>query len=167
MRPIELLGRADTSEAFVDDSVMPVDGSETVDDNWRLHRDKLFIDLVECYHAVDAFQRLLRRIDVLNVGEVFLYASTISISNDFQWQDNIDPTAKDSLYDYSIFFAPYGANDLCDILSQRSTRLFGDTLLTYEFPDPESFGVGINIGARNPWLGRWTLRTSTPTPVSC
>jgi len=35
-----------------------------------------------------------------------VYPSIIGISNDLQWRDNLDPAAKDSLYDDSIFLRP-------------------------------------------------------------
>jgi len=43
-----------------------------------------------------------------------VYPSIIGISNDLQWRDNLDPAAKDSLYDDSIFF--------CALRCERTPR---------------------------------------------
>jgi len=74
-----------------------------------------------------------------------VYPSVIGISNDLQWRDNLDPAAKDSLYDDSIFFAPYDANELRDILSRRASKAFRDTNLVYEDPDGKSFTVSVDL----------------------
>ncbi|SFP96069.1 cell division control protein 6 [Halolamina pelagica] len=74
-----------------------------------------------------------------------VYPSIIGISNDLQWRDNLDPAAKDSLYDDSIFFAPYDANELRDILSRRASKAFRDTSLVYETPDGEEFEIVVNL----------------------
>ncbi|WP_284014783.1 Cdc6/Cdc18 family protein [Halobaculum litoreum] len=75
-----------------------------------------------------------------------VYPSVIGISNDLQWRDNLDPAAKDSLYDDSIFFAPYDANDLRDILSRRASKAFHDTDLVYEGPDGDRFSISVDLG---------------------
>jgi cell division control protein 6 len=74
-----------------------------------------------------------------------VYPSVIGISNDLQWRDNLDPAAKDSLYDDSIFFAPYDANNLRDILSRRACKAFRDTELVYEDGDGEEFTVSLDL----------------------
>ncbi|ESP89800.1 Cdc6/Cdc18 family protein [Candidatus Halobonum tyrrellensis] len=74
-----------------------------------------------------------------------VYPSIIGISNDLQWRDNLDPAAKDSLYDDSIFFAPYDANDLRDILSRRASKAFRDTNLVYEDAEGEVFTVTVDL----------------------
>ena len=74
-----------------------------------------------------------------------VYPSIIGISNDLQWRDNLDPAAKDSLYDDSIFFAPYDAHELRDILSRRASKAFRDTSLMYETPAGEEFEISVNL----------------------
>jgi len=74
-----------------------------------------------------------------------VYPSIIGISNDLQWRDNLDPAAKDSLYDDSIFFAPYDANELRDILSRRASKAFRDTSLVYETPAGEEFEIDVDL----------------------
>jgi len=74
-----------------------------------------------------------------------VYPSVIGISNDLQWRDNLDPAAKDSLYDDSIFFAPYDANELQDILSRRASKAFRDTQLVYQDPDGEPFTISVDL----------------------
>ncbi|ELZ39121.1 orc1/cdc6 family replication initiation protein [Halorubrum saccharovorum DSM 1137] len=74
-----------------------------------------------------------------------VYPSIIGISNDLQWRDNLDPAAKDSLYDDSIFFAPYDADELRDILSRRASKAFRDTSLVYETPEGEEFEINIDL----------------------
>jgi len=74
-----------------------------------------------------------------------VYPSVIGISNDLQWRDNLDPAAKDSLYDDSIFFAPYDANELRDILSRRASKAFRDTDLVYDDPDGETFTISVDL----------------------
>jgi len=83
--------------------------------------------------------------DVYHVNDD-VYPSVIGISNDLQWRDNLDPAAKDSLYDDSIFSAPYNANDLRDILSRRASKAFHDTDLMYEGPDGEEFTISVDLG---------------------
>ncbi|NHN66133.1 AAA family ATPase [Haloarcula sp. JP-Z28] len=74
-----------------------------------------------------------------------VYPSIIGISNDLQWRDNLDPAAKDSLYDDSIFFPPYDAHELRDILSRRASKAFRDTSLVYETPAGEEFEISANL----------------------
>ncbi len=74
-----------------------------------------------------------------------VYPSIIGISNDLQWRDNLDPAAKDSLYDDSIFFAPYDANELRDILSRRASKAFKHTTLVYQAPDGDTFEISIDL----------------------
>ncbi|OTF01714.1 Cdc6/Cdc18 family protein [Halorubrum sp. SD683] len=74
-----------------------------------------------------------------------VYPSIIGISNDLQWRDNLDPAAKDSLYDDSIFFAPYDANDLRDILSRRASKAFRGTSLRYENDDGDEIEISIDL----------------------
>ncbi len=74
-----------------------------------------------------------------------VYPSIIGISNDLQWRDNLDPAAKDSLYDDSIFFAPYDANELRDILSRRASKAFRETTLVYQNPDGEEFEISVDL----------------------
>jgi cell division control protein 6 len=74
-----------------------------------------------------------------------VYPSIIGISNDLQWRDNLDPAAKDSLYDDSIFFAPYDANDLRDILSRRASKAFRNTSLRYENDDGDEIEISIDL----------------------
>ena len=74
-----------------------------------------------------------------------VYPSIIGISNDLQWRDNLDPAAKDSLYDDSIFFAPYDANELRDILSRRASKAFRNTALVYETPEGEEVEITIDL----------------------
>jgi cell division control protein 6 len=74
-----------------------------------------------------------------------VYPSVIGISNDLKWRDNLDPAAKDSLYDDSIFFAPYDADDLRDILSRRASKAFRNTDLVYESPDGAQFSVSVDL----------------------
>jgi len=74
-----------------------------------------------------------------------VYPSIIGISNDLQWRDNLDPAAKDSLYDDSIFFAPYDANELRDILSRRASKAFCNTSLVYETSEGEAFEINIDL----------------------
>lgn len=78
-----------------------------------------------------------------------VYPSVIGISNDLQWRDNLDPAAKDSLYDDSIFFAPYNANNLRDILSRRASKAFRDTDLVYEGPNGETFTISVDLDSEH------------------
>lgn len=58
-----------------------------------------------------------------------VYPSIIGISNDLQWRDNLSPKVKSSLYDDSVLFAPYDANELRQILRRRAAKAFRDTEL--------------------------------------
>lgn len=55
-----------------------------------------------------------------------VYPSIVGISNDLQWRDNLSPKVKDSLYDESVHFAPYDANQLRSILHRRADKAFVD-----------------------------------------
>lgn len=73
-----------------------------------------------------------------------VYPSVIGISNDLKCRDNLDPAAKDSLYDDSIFFSPYDANDLTHILSRRAAKAFHDTAIVYKLPTGEELTVKVD-----------------------
>jgi cell division control protein 6 len=55
--------------------------------------------------------------------------SVIGISNDVSFMDSMDPRVKSSLSEEEIIFPPYKANQIQDILIQRSTRAFNDGVL--------------------------------------
>ena len=58
-----------------------------------------------------------------------VYPSIIGISNDLQWRDNLSPKVKSSLYDDSVLFSPYDAEQLCQILRRRAAKGFQGTEL--------------------------------------
>ena len=58
-----------------------------------------------------------------------VYPSIIGISNDLQWRDNLSPKVKSSLYDDSVLFSPYDAEQLRQILRRRAAKGFRDTEL--------------------------------------
>jgi cell division control protein 6 len=58
-----------------------------------------------------------------------VYPSIIGISNDLQWRDNLSPKVKSSLYDDSVLFSPYDAEQLQQILRRRAVKAFRDTEL--------------------------------------
>ena len=53
-----------------------------------------------------------------------VYPSVIGISNDLQWRDNLSPKVKSSLYDDSVLFSPYNAEQLRQILRRRAAKGF-------------------------------------------
>ena len=53
-----------------------------------------------------------------------VYPSVIGISNDLQWRDNLSSKVKSSLYDDSVLFSPYDANQLRQILRRRAAKAF-------------------------------------------
>jgi cell division control protein 6 len=53
----------------------------------------------------------------------------IGISNDLQWRDNLSSKVKSSLYDDSVLFSPYNANQLRQILRRRAAKAFQGTEL--------------------------------------
>lgn len=56
--------------------------------------------------------------------EDYVYPSVIGISNDLQWRDNLSSKVKSSLYDDSVLFSPYDANQLRQILRRRAAKAF-------------------------------------------
>lgn len=52
------------------------------------------------------------------------HISIIGISNDTQFEDDLDPRAKSSLSEEKIIFKPYKAQELIDILSERAKVAF-------------------------------------------
>jgi cell division control protein 6 len=58
-----------------------------------------------------------------------VYPSVIGISNDLQWRDNLSSKVKSSLYDDSVLFSPYNANQLRQILRRRAAKAFQGTEL--------------------------------------
>jgi len=56
--------------------------------------------------------------------------SIIGISNDVQFTELLDPRVRSSLGEEDIVFPPYNANQLRDILEQRSEIAFEDDVLT-------------------------------------
>ncbi|MDS0243136.1 MULTISPECIES: orc1/cdc6 family replication initiation protein [unclassified Haloferax] len=72
-----------------------------------------------------------------------VFPSILGISNDLQWRDHLSPKVKDSLYDESVFFPPYDANQLRKILSRRAVKAFNDTEAITETVDDEEVVVGV------------------------
>ncbi len=87
---------------------------------------------------------ILDEIDALvrKVGDEILYnlsranqvlantkLSVVGISNDVSFMENIDPRVKSSLSEEEIIFAPYNANELRDILSERAALAFNESAI--------------------------------------
>lgn len=53
----------------------------------------------------------------------------VGISNKFTFRDNLSARVKDSLCDEEIHFPPYDANQLCNIIQQRSQKAFVDNVI--------------------------------------
>ncbi|ERG97338.1 MAG: orc1/cdc6 family replication initiation protein [Haloquadratum walsbyi J07HQW2] len=53
-----------------------------------------------------------------------VYPSVVGISNNLKWHSSLSPKVKDSLYDQSVHFAPYDANQLGSILRRRAEKAF-------------------------------------------
>ena len=75
----------------------------------------------------DILYELPRANDNNNVDDTLL--GVIGISNDFTFRDNLSARVKDSLCDEEIHFPPYDANQLQNILRQRSSLAFRDDVL--------------------------------------
>ncbi len=105
----------------------------------------------EFFDAVDFYQRvvviMLDEIDKLveKSGDDTLYnlsrmnsdlqnsrVSIIGISNDLKFTEFLDPRVKSSLGEEEIVFPPYDAEQLTDILKQRSAIAFKDGVLAEE-----------------------------------
>lgn len=100
------------------------------------------------YTALDAQNKnviiILDEIDALvkKIGDEILYnltrinqelkttkISIIGISNDITFTENLDPRVKSSLSEEEILFPPYNANQLKDILTQRTAKAFFEGVL--------------------------------------
>ena len=105
----------------------------------------------EFFKAIDLYQRviviMLDEIDKLveKSGDDTLYnlsrinsdlersrVSIIGISNDLKFTDFLDPRVKSSLGEEEIVFPPYNAQQLSDILEERSKKAFRDDVLADE-----------------------------------
>lgn len=62
-----------------------------------------------------------------NIEEVKL--GIIGISNSLNYRDRLDPSVKDSLCEREIYFAPYDAEELREILEARAEKAFRDGVL--------------------------------------
>jgi cell division control protein 6 len=53
----------------------------------------------------------------------------IGISNNHMFKDNLDPRVKSTLCEYEIFFSPYNATELADILAQYAELVFKEDVI--------------------------------------
>jgi len=103
---------------------------------------KIFYDSVEKENKVILF--VLDEVDQLikKTGDNVLYnlirinedlkksnISLIGISNDISFLDNLDPRVKSSLSEEDVFFSPYNALELKNILKERSTKAFKENVI--------------------------------------
>lgn len=77
----------------------------------------------------DILYQLPRSNDNGNVDPEVTKVGVIGISNNFTFRDNLSARVKDSLCDEEIHFPPYDANQLRNILYQRSEKAFVDDVL--------------------------------------
>lgn len=77
----------------------------------------------------DILYQLPRCNDNGNVDPEETKVGVIGISNDFTFRDNLSARVKDSLCDKEIHFPPYDAEQLGNILEQRSEKAFVDGVL--------------------------------------
>ena len=78
------------------------------------------IDKIVTKNGDDLLYQLLKINDDLKKAKV----SLIGISNDLKFTEYLDPRVKSRLSDEKMVFPPYNAQELFDILSQRSQRAF-------------------------------------------
>jgi cell division control protein 6 len=83
------------------------------------------IDKLVSKSGDDVLYHLCRINDDLKSAKV----SVIGISNDLKFTEFLDPRVKSSLSEEKMVFPPYNAEQLRDILSQRSRLAFEDTVL--------------------------------------
>lgn len=77
----------------------------------------------------DILYQLPRCNDNGNVPAEETKVGVIGISNDFTFRDNLSARVKDSLCDEEIHFPPYNAEQLGNILKQRSEKAFRNNVL--------------------------------------
>ena len=78
------------------------------------------------------------------VGE-HVFPSIIGISNNLQWRDSLSPKVKSSLYDDSVLFSPYDAEQLRQILYRRAARAFRGTTLEPLDQSPSNLDPGVSV----------------------
>lgn len=78
------------------------------------------IDKIIAKNGDDILYQLLKINDDLKKARV----SLIGISNDLKFTEYLDPRVKSRLADEKVVFPPYNAEELYDILSERSTLAF-------------------------------------------
>src|SRR2546427_2290724 len=105
------------------------------------------IDKIVTKNGDDLLYQLLKINDDLTKAKV----SLIGISNDLKFTEWLDPRVKSRLSDEKMVFPPYNAQELFDILQQRSHRAFdngvaGESVLSLIAP-PAGAGHGGARGA--------------------
>ena len=99
---------------------------EKIDENKRVIVIALDeIDKLVSKSGDDVLYHLCRINDDLKNAKV----SVIGISNDLRFMEFLDPRVKSSLSEEKMVFPPYNAEQLKDILSQRSSLAFEDGIL--------------------------------------
>jgi cell division control protein 6 len=108
----------------------------------------IVLDEIDTLGEDDRILYSLPRARAQGYVEDHVFPSIIGISNDLQWRDNLSPKVKSSLYDDSVLFSPYDANQLRQILRRRAGEAFRDTELKPiddVAPEEESEGTVVQI----------------------
>ncbi|GAA3880866.1 Cdc6/Cdc18 family protein [Haloarcula argentinensis] len=87
----------------------------------------IVLDEIDTIGDDDRILYSLPRARAQDYVEDHVFPSIIGISNDLQWRDNLSPKVKSSLYDDSVLFSPYDAEQLQQILRRRAVKAFRDT----------------------------------------
>jgi len=90
----------------------------------------IVLDEIDTLGDDDRILYSLPRARAQDYVEDHVFPSVIGISNDLQWRDNLSPKVKSSLYDDSVLFSPYDANQLRQILRRRAAEAFREAKLT-------------------------------------
>lgn len=89
----------------------------------------LFIILDEVDKLVSKGDNVLYVLSRINSELARARVSLIGISNDLTFADSLDPRIRSSLSEEELIFAPYNADQLRDILNERSVTAFAPSVL--------------------------------------
>lgn len=99
--------------------------------SWTLTHVIFVLDEVDSIRSDDdILYQLPRCNDNGNVPADETKVGVVGISNDFTFRDNLSARVKDSLCNEEVYFPPYGADQLKNILEQRCEHAFQDGVLS-------------------------------------
>jgi cell division control protein 6 len=108
------------------------------------------LDEIDIVKDVDDLVYTMTRVnDELERGSI----SIIGISNRLHFKDRLDPRSKSALYEKEVVFRPYNANQLYEIIKQRSQIAFNENSV-----DDAALNMAAALAARETGDARYALK---------